>query len=238
MKNSLPRLCAAASCAALILGLVPILTWAGGPKSGDPPAQSVTPTAALRRLLSGNRRFIAGEMTHENQGNARRTEVAAGQAPFATILSCSDSRVPPEVIFDQGLGDLFIIRNAGNVAGTNELGSIEYAAAHLGPRLIVVLGHEKCGAVEASLLTEDETKGEPQELRDVLTTIRPGIAAVPPGGSADERLSKSVEANVLANVQKLMASPGMAALIQKNTIQVVGAVYDLKTGQVRVLSEK
>jgi carbonic anhydrase len=233
MTFSLYRLCAAASCAALILGLTPLSLHAG-----DPPAKSVTPTTALRWLLSGNRRFVDGKLDHDNQDAKRRTDVADGQAPFAIVLSCSDSRVPPEVIFDQGLGDLFVVRNAGNVAGTNELGSIQYAAAHLGPRLILVLGHEKCGAVEAAMLPEDQVQGEPQELRDVLTTIRPGIAAVPAGGSADERFSKCVEANVRANVQKLNASPGMAALIQKNVIQVVGAVYDLKTGQVRVLSEK
>jgi carbonic anhydrase len=233
MKINLHRTSAALLGAVLILCFAPLSSQAD-----DPPAQSVTPTAALRRLLSGNRRFVDGKLDHGNQDSARRTQVAAGQAPFAILLSCSDSRVPPEVIFDQGLGDLFIIRNAGNVAGTNELGSIQYAAEHLGTRLIVVMGHEKCGAVEAALLPEDQVQSEPQELRDVLTTIRPGIATIPQGGSADERLSKGVEANVRANMQKLMASPGMAALIQKNVIQVVGAVYDLKTGQVRVLSEK
>jgi carbonic anhydrase len=235
LKTCPHRTLAASLGAALILGFAPLSLRAADP---PPSAASVTPTTALRRLLSGNRRFAEGKPDHQNQDGARRAQVANGQAPFAVVLSCSDSRVPPEVVFDQGLGDLFIVRTAGNIAGTNELGSIQYAAEHLGPRLIVVLGHEKCGAVEAAMLTEDEVKDEPQELREVLTTIRPGIAAVPQEGDKDGRLSKCVEANVRANIQKLNASPGMAALIQKNAIEVVGAVYDLKSGQVRIVSSK
>ena len=226
----------AALCAALTFGVMPIAFAQGA--HYDKEVAAVTPMTAMRRLIAGNRRFVEGNTEHRNQDATRRKEVSKGQKPFAMILSCSDSRVPPEVIFDQGLGDLFIVRNAGNGTDTSALASMQYAAAHLDPRLLVVMGHEKCGAVSAAMAGEEAVKEEPQELREVLATIRPGIAGVPAGTNNDERTSKSVEANVRANIAKMMASPGFKALAEKQNIQVVGAVYDLETGKVRFLSDK
>lgn len=210
----------------------------GGAKDNHDKGGSVAPIAALVRLTAGNKRFAEGTVVHANQDAARRSEVAKGQKPFAMILTCSDSRVPPEVVFDQGLGDLFIVRNAGNGADLSALASMQYAVGHLGPRLLVIMGHEKCGAVAAAMAGEEAVKDEPEELRDLLKTIRPSIASVPAGANKDETASKSVEANVRANVARFMASPGFKALAEKHNIQVVGAVYDLETGKIRFLNDK
>jgi len=194
------------------------------------PAASVGPDEAWRNLLEGNSRYLSGTGRHPNQSPAKRTELAKGQHPFAVILSCADSRVPPEVIFDQGLGDLFTVRVAGNVAPDDMVGSIEFAVANLGPKLIVVLGHERCGAVDAAL------KGGPAEghLGVLLDRIKPAADAAK--GQKDDPLDFAIRANV-KNVVKQLESTGpiISGFVAKGTVKIVGARYDLDTGKVEVV---
>jgi carbonic anhydrase len=187
---------------------------------------------ALERLLDGNRRFMAGQPAHPHQGADRRAELMCGQEPFAAILTCSDSRVPPEIIFDCGLGDLFVMRVAGNVLDKVLLGSIEYAAEHLGVRLVMVLGHSHCGAVTAAV-----EGGHPSgHIKSLTKRIRPAVQqAATSGGDA---IDAAVTANVQLDVAKLRASqPILAHLIAEGKLLIVGARYELETGQVRLLDE-
>ena len=187
----------------------------------------VGPDEALARLAQGNRRFMAASLNHPDQGAVRRIEQAAGQTPFAIILTCSDSRVPPEVIFDQGLGDLFVIRVAGNVADDIGIASIEYAAEHLGTHLCVVLGHERCGAVTAAV------KGDalPGHLLNLMEMLAPAVAAT--SGQPGDRVADAVTANVELTVDRLReCAPILNKLVDEGELQVVGAEYDLDTGEV------
>lgn len=185
---------------------------------------------ALKKLVTGNQRYTAASMTHPNQTPECRARVAKGQHPFAIILSCADSRVPPEVIFDQGLGDLFTVRVAGNIAEPATIGSIEYAAEHLGAPLLVVLGHSRCGAVEAAVKS-GETPGH---IADIIAAIRPAVERVKdmPGDPVDN----AVRANVRMVVEQLKSSqPVLSHLVKEGKLQIVGAYYDLDTGKVEIL---
>lgn len=184
----------------------------------------------LNRLLDGNRRFATAQATHPHQTAARRGEVGSSQKPYAVIVGCADSRVPPEVVFDQGLGDLFVVRVAGQVVDDTALGSIEFAVAKLGARLIVVLGHERCGAVEAALAGNPV----PGHISSLVDAIKPGIhgAAAAPGDALDN----AVGDNVRAVVDRLRRSePILAALVRDGSLRIVGAVYDLDTGIAQVV---
>lgn len=188
-------------------------------------AAAEAPNDSWETLLDGNRRFTAGTSAHPNQSDSRRKEVAEGQKPFAVIVGCADSRVPPEVVFDQGLGDVFVVRSAGSVVDDFGLGSIEFAVAKLGARLIVVLGHERCGAVDAA------RKGGsvPGHLDAVLDAIRPFIAAAP--SEPGDPLDNAVRDNVRAVAAKLRSSePVLAPMVRDGSLRVVGAVYDLDSG--------
>lgn len=193
------------------------------------------PASALETLHRGNHRFVSGAQTHPRQHAAHRAEQAKGQAPFATILSCSDSRVPVEQVFDQGIGDLFIVRVAGNVAQTNEIGSIEYGTAHLGTPLLLVLGHESCGAVKA-VVEGAEVHGSIPKL---IAPIHEPVAAAKAGRpdlAGPELVKTAVEENVRHSIASILA--GSAAVREQVTagkLQVVGGVYDLATGAVRWL---
>jgi carbonic anhydrase len=186
--------------------------------------------AALERLLDGNRRFVAGTRTFPHQESERRQEVVAGQKPFAAILSCSDSRVVPEIIFDQGLGDLFVARVAGNIMAGPLRASLEYAVEHLGVPLILVLGHSGCGAVQVALAADTLADGaKAEDLRALLTAIEPAVASARREvGDSDPALllATAVRANVRLAVSHLQAPPG---------IEVVGAAYDLASGVVELL---
>lgn len=187
----------------------------------------VGPREALTRLAQGNRRFISASLTHPDQSAVRRVGQAAGQTPFAIVLGCSDSRVPPEVVFDQGLGDLFVVRVAGNVADDLGIASIEYAAEHLGVHLVVVLGHERCGAVTAAV------KGDPLpgHLLNLMEVLAPAVAAT--SGQPGDRVADTVTANVELTVERLRGcGPILRELVEKGELQVVGAEYDLDTGEV------
>ncbi len=194
---------------------------------------------ALQRLRDGNRRFVNAERSNaESLSEARRAELAAGQDPFAVVLACSDSRVPVELIFDQGLGDLFVIRVAGNIVAPSQIGSIEYAASQLGTRLVLVLGHSNCGAVDATLaeLSREQELRSPN-LRSIVDRIRP---AVEPLIDAPEGLTlpKAVLANVRHSVEQLRhGSQILEDLIDKGELTVVGAKYWIETGEVRFFDD-
>lgn len=186
---------------------------------------------ALERLLEGNRKFVAGRRAYPNQTPARRQEIAAGQHPFAAILGCSDARVPPEIIFDQGLGDLFTVRVAGNILDDDTLGTLEYAVQHLGLPLVLVLGHSGCGAVQATMAGHD-LQGR---IATVAAAIRPAIELAKLG--TGEVLDQAVRINVARAVHQLrIAPPILAPLYQEGRLKILGAHYDLASGVVEVIS--
>jgi carbonic anhydrase len=188
---------------------------------------------ALQRLRDGNRRFAEGLM----QGGRApvhdlRSELLEGQAPFAIILGCSDSRVPAEIIFDQCLGDLFVIRVAGNVVAPSQVGSVEFAAETFGTRLVVVLGHSMCGAVLATLESLDNPSGSPSPNLDaIIGRIRPVVESLPPGDG--DRLQRAIRANIRASAAQLRrGSPALDRLIRAQGLKVVAAEYSLESGRV------
>lgn len=198
--------------------------------SGLPPT-TLTPDQALERLMQGNQRFLA-QAAQPGPGNIeRRATLATGQAPFAAVLGCADSRAAPEVLFQAGLGDIFVARNAGNLADTGAIGSLEYAVANLGVPLIMVLGHEHCGAAGAAVAMAQQPLALPAHLRDMLLPMLPAaLAALRAGGDAVEG---TVRANVTLNVTRLLTeSPVLAGAAAAGRLKVVGAYYDLDTQQV------
>jgi carbonic anhydrase len=197
----------------------------------------MTPAEALRRLLDGNTRFAAGASAPRPADPMRLRELTDGQHPFATVLGCSDSRVPPEVVFDQGLGDVFVVRVAGNVVGAEILGSLGYALEHLATPLFVVLGHEGCGAVQAALAKRREGKTAHGPLAELIDAIGPALEQIDPSEPADAQLRHAVEANVRHTVRRLAATPAGRDALARDRIRVVGAVYELATGRVRLSTE-
>jgi carbonic anhydrase len=193
---------------------------------------------ALARLREGNLRFVTDRTETPALSNAaRRVALVAGQEPFAIILGCSDSRVPAELVFDQGFGDLFVIRVAGNVVAPSQVGSVEFAAARFGTRLVVVMGHSQCGAVIATL---EELQGRPghhsKNLRSIVDRVRPSVESVLAGGGAEDPealVRHAVRANVRASVDHLRhGSELLEQLIRDTGLRVVGAEYSLETGVV------
>ena len=205
---------------------------AADPAHSDQP--SVAPAEAISKLKEGNGRYTSGNLQHPGQTSERRAELAKTQHPFATILSCSDSRVPPEIVFDQGLGDLFIVRVAGNVINDEGLGSVEYSVDHLGSRLILVLGHQNCGAVKAARETIAAKGNAPGHIESLVTAIKPAVEA-----TAKEDLDATIKANVKHVVQALRSStPILKAEVDSGKIQVIGGYYSLDTGAVTFLDGK
>jgi len=187
---------------------------------------------ALQHLMEGNQRYVANKTVDPNQSESRRIEVAQGQHPFATILGCVDSRVPPEIIFDRGLGDLFVIRTAGQVLDNAVVGSIEFGVAELGIPLIMVLGHEKCGAVNATIeALENHTEAE-GSISALVEGIRPAVEKAK--GQPGDLLDNAVRANVEATVSRLKESFIMAQALTEGKIKIVGGRYDLDTGSVEI----
>jgi carbonic anhydrase len=188
---------------------------------------TVTADAALAELKAGNQRHIHNQYRHPHEGLGRRESLVKGQQPHAVVLSCADSRVPPEIVFDQGLGDLFTVRVAGNIADDVVIGSIEYAAEHLHTPLVVVLGHESCGAVTAAT----EKGPAPGHLPALVDAIQPAVekARSEPG----DLLANAVRENVVQVVGKLRSSsPILGEMVSKGELRVVGAVYSLHSGEV------
>lgn len=190
---------------------------------------------ALNALKEGNKRFVSGSLRYPHTGKEWLQGLAKGQAPFATILGCSDSRVPPELLFDQGFGDLFVVRVAGNVVDNDVEGSIEYSVDHCGTRLVVVMGHQGCGAVTAALKSSEDISKEPNEIQRLVKLIKPIDPAAKKDLSFDEILSLSVEENVKASVRSLSEIPDIALAIEKKNVLIVGCVYDIASGSVRFM---
>ena len=197
-----------------------------------PPATSVSPIDALHRLASGNARFASGALTQQDAVTERRLALTGHQAPFASILTCSDSRVPPELLFDQNVGDLFIYRNAGNFVQPAVLGTLEYGYSALGVKLIVVLGHEECGAVKATYSAVKDGKPLPPNLNVIQDAIAPGILGVV---SAKGTTHDAVNANAKAQAAKIPSSPVLGPAITSGDIRVAVANYDFHTGTVTFL---
>ncbi len=192
--------------------------------------RGLDPKQALDLLLAGNQRFIAGRATHSHQDSARRMELAVGQKPLGIVLTCSDSRVAPEILFDQGLGDIFVVRTAGNVADDIVLGSIEYAVEHLGCRLILVLGHDKCGAVTAAAQSGEA----PGHIASIVSAIRPAVEAAK--GQDGNTIKNAVLENVRLVVRRLIGCPPILdRAVNEARVQVNGAVYELETGAVSLV---
>jgi len=212
------------------------VSYASGSTSAS--AEVITPAGALKRLAEANKRFVEGKSGHPSSDAKRRLSLVENQHPFAVILGCSDSRVPPEVIFDQGLGDLFVIRVAGNIAGVDECGSIEYAVEHLETPLVVVLGHESCGAVTAAFGTSDEKSHEPVELQHILSHITPSLENVSAKVSKAEKVHGGVESNIRTEVGKLRKLPMLHEKESDGTLRVVGALYSLDKGTVTFLDSE
>jgi carbonic anhydrase len=178
-----------------------------------------TPEQALMRLMDGNKRFVAEEPIHTYDSSVRRKEFEKGQRPFAAILGCSDARVPPEIVFDQGLGDLFTVRVAGNVAGPVEIDSLDFSVLQVGVPLIVVMGHQDCGAIKAVMA------GKTQEIEAVANLISPCILKT-------SNLEEAIQFNAEIVVAGLKANPTMADLIRKKKLMIVGAYYNFRSGKV------
>lgn len=217
----------ASPLALLVAFLLPAIALAHPPKGGK---LATNAEEALAELKAGNQRFAAGRHESPNLDMARVKEVISGQHPEAVVLGCADSRVPPEVIFDEGIGDLFVVRVAGNVAEPATLGSIEYAAEHLGVPLIVVLGHHKCGAVKATA----EAHGAPEgNIGSIVKELQPAVAAAKAKPGKEGLIDDAVHANVERVAARLLEkSPVLRHLVREGKVKVVTAVYDLDSGKV------
>ncbi|MGE5359274.1 MAG: carbonic anhydrase [Bacteroidales bacterium] len=190
---------------------------------------------ALERLQEGNERFRAGTSHLDRCHADMLAHLVHGQRPYATILCCSDSRVVPEIIFDAALGELFVVRVAGNVLSAEVAGSLQYAGAHLGTPLFVIMGHEGCGAVQATLDTMVRGTEQHSRIQALVDSIMPGLGGLDVWLSHDELLSQAVEANVRWTLQQIEQAPEAAAARTAGRM-IVGAVYDLETGRVRILA--
>lgn len=205
----------------------------------SPPAQTREirdPNAILRMLLKGNERFIRSACLYSNQDAKRRAETARdGEKPMVTILSCSDSRVPLELIFDQGIGDIFAIRTAGNIAGTSEIGSIEYGVAHLHTPLLIVLGHTRCGAVAAAVKNSEMHGSIP----DLINRIQPAVDKMRKeqrAATEEDLILNSIKANIFKSIEDIFtASREVRTLVKTGKLKVIGALYDIESGEVKDL---
>jgi carbonic anhydrase len=193
--------------------------------------------AVLARLIEGNKRFVKGELVHPGRRPEDFAPLAEGQAPLAIIVGCADSRVAPELVFDQGVGDLFVVRIAGNAvggAGPFVKGSVEFAVAELGARLIMVLGHGSCGAVKAAVEHIDANDVLPGSIGGLVDVIRPAAAAAK--GQPGDKLDNAIKANVKLGVDRLKGlDPILSKFVKSGELKVVGAVYELRTGEVKLL---
>ena len=190
---------------------------------------------ALARLMEGNARFLCGEPHSSHTQKGILADLVKGQHPFATILGCSDSRVPPELIFDAGFGELFIIRVAGHVVSPEVAGSLQYAGTHLKTQLFMVLGHEGCGAVQAALAAKFQGAQERSRIQLLLQNLLPALDGMDPQLPPPQRLAYAVETNVRWTMRQILDSPEGRARMAEGRMKVVGAVCDIATGRVRLL---
>ena len=211
------------------------------PEDHGGPIPMISADAALERLREGNRRFVAGRRGEEP--SPQPAELVDGQEPFAIVLGCSDSRVPAELVFDQGLGDLFVIRVAGNIVAPTQVGSVEFAAEFFHTRLVVVLGHTRCGAVMATLQElQRPSEGRSPNLQAIVDRVRPaveGLLDARPPLEGEALIGAAVRANIRATVDGLRhASPNLEQLIVEDGLLIVGAEYSLETGEVEFLESE
>ncbi|MGV8126405.1 MAG: carbonic anhydrase [Methanothrix sp.] len=200
--------------------------------SASEEAGSITPDLALQQLMEGNLRYAQGNASHPHQSLERRSELVSGQHPFAVILGCSDSRIPPELIFDQGLGDVFVIRTAGEVVDNASLASIEYAVEHLGVPLVMVLGHDSCGAVTAAV-QGGEAEGHLGSLMDF---ILPAVEQAREAGEGSDLLNSSIDNNIFNIVKELQESqPVLSEKVKAGELMILGAHYHLDSGEIEIL---
>lgn len=196
----------------------------------------VAPAEAMQRLREGNERWVNTKPANDHKDSARREELANGQHPFAVVLGCADSRVPPELVFDQGLGDLFVIRVAGNIVAPSQIGSVEFAAERFGTRLVVVLGHSQCGAIQATLEALQQGGAQSRGLRSIVDRVRPSVETLLETDlrhDHDALRHHAVRANIRISAHHLRyGSEILEHHIQKNGLIVVGAEYSLETGRV------
>ncbi len=219
-----------ACCGAAAMALPGSLAHAAGPKT------TMTPDQALAALKEGNDKYVTDAPYRRVGDRDRRLEIARSQAPFAVLVSCSDSRVPPELLFGRGLGELFIVRNAGNTVDTTALGSIQYAIAELGVPLVLVLGHERCGAVEAAVKVVKENATFPGAIGQMVEPIVPAVIRAQ--SQAGDLLDNSVRENVRRTVQRLRTSDTLLAEpLKAGKLKIVGARYDLDDGDVDFFDE-
>ncbi|MDJ0577641.1 MAG: carbonic anhydrase [Xenococcaceae cyanobacterium MO_234.B1] len=195
--------------------------------------QNSTPDEILEELIAGNKRFVENRPETPNQDDRRLREVSTGQKPLVSILGCADSRVPIEIIFDRGIGDLFVVRNAGNIATPEEIGSLEYGTVILGSKVLMVLGHENCGAVKAAL----EGKPLPGQMGSIVAAIQPAINRANKNDS-EEFYLETIKKNVLLQVEKLYSSPLLYNLVTEGKLKIVGAYYSLNTGEVIIIDQE
>ncbi len=190
---------------------------------------------ALRRLIDGNGRFQRGETRFPRLQREILVQLAQGQHPYATILGCSDSRVPPELIFDAGLGELFVVRVAGNVLSPEVSGSLQYAGAHLHTSLLVVLGHDGCGAVKATLDTKLYGIQQRSRIQILVDDIMPGLRDVDPQLPPEAQLERAVEANVRWTIRQIATTPEGQAAVAEGRMRLLGGIYEIGSGRVRFL---
>ncbi len=199
-----------------------------------------TVSEVLKALRVGNQRFVEGSSIHPHESAQYRASLASEQHPFATVLACSDSRVTPVLIFDQGIGDLFVIRVAGNVVDDDVAGSIEYAVDHLNTKVLVVMGHENCGAVTAAyhaFVAHDLKHREPHEIETLLHRIEPALHKLDRAKSVQEQIAEGVEQQVREGIRQLSRIPDLHRAQSEGRVKIVGAVYSLRTGAVKFLDE-
>jgi carbonic anhydrase len=223
----------------LLLGAAAGVFWANAAhakeaKAPPKPENVISPDASLKRLMQGNQRYVEG-IARRHDFKHEREALAGGQNPYAAILSCADSRIAPEYAFDSGRGDLFVCRVAGNFASEEMVASLEYAVAVLAVPLILVLGHDACGAVDATIKSLEDGKALPGHMPSLVTALAPSVKAVAeqPGNALDN----AIRQNVVDNVAKLKAAPPiLSAAAEQNKIRIVGGIYRLKTGQVDMVA--
>jgi carbonic anhydrase len=202
-------------------------------KSPPKPENVLSPEASLKRLLEGNERYVEGEM-RSHDFKREREALVGGQNPFAAVLSCADSRIAPEYAFDSGRGDLFVCRVAGNFASDETVASMEYAVAVLSTPLILVLGHESCGAVDATIKSLKDGEPLPGHIPSLVTAIAPAVKAV--SSQRGDTLQNAIRQNVIDNVAKLKsATPILSAAVEQKKLKVVGGIYRLKNGKVEMV---
>lgn len=201
-------------------------------------ADTYTADEALARLVAGNKRFVLGKARFPTVQKEILADLAKGQRPYATVLGCSDSRVPPELVFDAGFGELFIVRVAGNVISPEVMGTLQYAATHLRTPLFVVLGHEGCGAVAAALATKRDGASHPSRIALLVDSILPGLSGLPADLTPPAELHRAVEANARWSMHQLRETPEGKARMAEGSMKLVGAIYELQTGRVRFLDDE